>query len=95
MDKVALIPGTVNSSDENFRLKLCENLENVFKLVGTGFQEGILANMDFNVSLQNSEGERSVREIEVEELEDLLDTKLHEPNLNILEIFHKNHRGSD
>jgi hypothetical protein len=86
VDKVALIPGTVNSTDKNFGLKPCENLENVFKLVGTGFQEGILANMDFKVSLHNSEGERSVREIEVEELEGMLDTKLHEPNLNILEL---------
>ncbi len=85
VDKVALNPGTVNSSDKNFGLKLCQNLENVFKLVETGFQqEGILAIWILMLPCRIPREKDQFVKLKFKNLK--IDAKLHEPSSNILEI---------
>lgn len=84
---VDLIGGNLSQSDENLGFKLCENLENLMGIVGTGFYEGISVNLDFDGLKRQSEKLRAEQKTEFDELTEAI---LYEPQHELTKLKIKN-----
>ena len=84
---VDLIGGNLSQSDENLGFKLCENLENLMGIVGTGFYEGISVNLDFDGLKRQSEKLRAEQKTDFDELTEAI---LYEPQHELTKLKIKN-----